>query len=54
MTYTEARAREMYGDDVQKCPRCGGWYSKHSATPCFACAVGLHPRSKGHHPELDG
>lgn len=27
--------------NVQQCPQCGTWYSKHSAVPCFACAVGL-------------
>jgi hypothetical protein len=51
MTYRKKRALEL-NDEIQKCPRCGGWYSKHSAVPCFACAVGAHPDSKGYHPEL--
>jgi hypothetical protein len=51
MTYTKERAEEMH-DKVQQCPGCGGWYSAHSAVPCFACATGLHPNSKGHHPDL--
>lgn len=39
---TKERAIEIYGEgEVQECLQCGTWYSKHSAYPCFACAVGM-------------
>lgn len=41
---SKEEAIEIYGeDDIQECPNCGTWYSKHSAVPCFACAVGMDP-----------
>jgi len=41
---TKEEAEEMFGEgEVQQCPKCKGWHSRHSPPFCFACAVGLKP-----------
>lgn len=39
---TKAEAEDAFGaGEVQQCPRCDGWHSKHSPPLCHACAMGM-------------